>query len=125
MPNPILEAAAQALADGGYLGCYCCWPTHAIHGDGTLCPDPGNCDTRDDCWAPGEREGLTHEHIAAAAVLAAARPLIETETRERIARAIEAMGAVYAGGPDSRDLCAEAARIARGDNTGHEQEPAQ
>lgn len=111
-PDPALEAAAQAIAAGGYLGCGCCYRETQPH----------------QVW-DADRE-------TAAAVLAVARPLIETETRERIARAID----------DDRDqvtarlrteteidiadqLAGEriglnrAARIARGDNTGHEQEP--
>jgi hypothetical protein len=71
-PDPTLEAAAQALADGRYLGCLCCYRDTKPH----------------PVWQ--------EDRATAAAVLAAVRPLIEAETRER---------------------------IARGDNTGHEQEP--
>jgi hypothetical protein len=126
MTDPILEAAAQALADGRYLGCLCCYRDSDPH--------PVWAEDREHL---GPRPVWQEDRETAAAVLAVARPLIETETRERIARAID----------DDRDqvtarlrteteidiadqLTGEriglnrAARIARGDTTGHEQEPA-
>jgi hypothetical protein len=133
-PDPILEAAAQALADGGYLGCLCCYRE--------VRPHP--------VWHE-DRE-------TAEAVLAVVRPLIEAETRERIAQDIEEfrehlrkfpepeelpggalhsfswhrwraaeealtrVAAIARGKGSDWEHC-EAARIARGDTTGHEQEP--
>jgi hypothetical protein len=103
-PDPILEAAAQAIAAGGYLGCLCCYRDSDPH--------PVWAEDREHL---GPRPVWQEDRETAAAVLAVARPLIEAETRERIAEDIEAHAQAYGIG--------YAAAIARGANTGHEQEP--
>ena len=109
--SDILEVGAKALRGADVLGCGCCaTPENERHPDGTVCEAVKGYDSPA-CGGQWAKDGYScggklwdWEAVGAAAVIAAVRPLIEAEVRERAAREIETAQDGYAHDPQASDL---------------------